>query len=162
MSISVGDKLPEGKFLVIGSEGPTSMSVSELTKGKKVVIFGLPGAYTSTCTAAHVPSFIRTADALAEKGVDEIICFAVNDPFVMKSWGQDTGATAAGIAMMADADGSFTKAIGMDFTADVVGFFGRTQRHAMVVEDGVVTLLNVEEERGACNLTAGEAVLEAL
>lgn len=162
MSISVGDKLPEGKFLKIGAEGPEIVDIHEVIGGKKVVMFGLPGAYTSTCTAAHVPSFIRTADALREKGIAEIICFAVNDPFVMQSWGKDTGADAAGIHMLADSDGSFTKAIGMDFTAEIVGFFGRTVRHAMVVDHGTVTLLNEEEERGVCDMTAGEAVLDAL
>ena len=162
MSISVGDKLPNGKFLKIGAEGPEVVDLHQLIGGKKVIMFGLPGAYTSTCTAAHVPSFIRTAGALREKGIAEIICFAVNDPFVMQSWGNDTGATAAGIEMLADADGSFTKAIGMDFTADVVGFFGRTVRHAMVVDDGVVAIFNEEEERGVCDMTAGEAILEAL
>ena len=162
MSISVGDKLPEAKFLKIGAEGPEMVNLYDVIGGKTVVMFGLPGAYRRTCTAAHMPSFIRTADALREKGVSEIICFAVNDPFVMQSWSEDTGAAEAGIHCLADADGSFTKAIGLDFTADVVGFYGRTQRHAMVVKDGTVSVLNLEADAGVCNTTAGEAILEAL
>ncbi|MEO0344005.1 MAG: peroxiredoxin [Pseudomonadota bacterium] len=162
MSISVGDKLPDGKFLVIGDEGPGSVTVAEATADKKVVLFGLPGAYTSTCTSAHMPSFIRTAEALHSKGVDDIICFSVNDPFVMQSWAKETGADLAGIKTFADADGSFTKAIGLDFSAEVVGFFGRAKRHAMVVEDGTVRVLNIDENPGECNLSAGEAVLDML
>ncbi|MEO1563837.1 MAG: peroxiredoxin [Pseudomonadota bacterium] len=162
MAISVGEALPAGEFLRVGENGPESVSIAALTAGKTVVMFGLPGAYTRTCTAAHLPSFIRTAPALREKGVDEIICFSVNDPFVMSAWADDTSAGAAGIHMLADGSGAFTKAIGMDFTAEPVGFYGRSKRHAMVVKDGTVTILNVDENPGECNLSAGETILDAL
>jgi glutaredoxin/glutathione-dependent peroxiredoxin len=126
MAISVGDTLPEATLLMMGANGPEGVSLHAKLKGRKVVIFGLPGAYTGTCTTAHVPSFIRTADKFAAKGVDEIICVSVNDPFVMGAWGASTGASAAGIAMLGDADASLTKAMGVDFTAPPVGLISRT------------------------------------
>lgn len=131
-----------------------------MLKGRKVVIFGLPGAYTGTCSTAHVPSFIRTKGDFDAKGVDEIICVAVNDPFVMQAWGESTGATEAGITMLSDAGAEFTKAIGLDFTAPPVGFYDRSQRYAMLVEDGVVRALNREESPGTCEISAGETLLE--
>lgn len=160
MTIAQGDTLPDATLLMMGSDGPAEVALSDKTKGKKVVIFGLPGAYTGTCTTAHVPSFIRTKDQFADKGVDEIICISVNDPFVMGAWGDSTGATEAGIAMMGDAGGAFTKAIGMDFTAPPVGLFGRSKRYAMVVDDGVVTALGEEANPGECDISAGEALLD--
>lgn len=160
MTIKVGDTLPDATLTAFGAEGPEQVELSSKTKGRKVVIFAVPGAYTPTCHSAHVPSFIRTKDAFAGKGVDEIICIAVNDPFVLKAWGEDTGATAAGITMLGDAEGAFTKAIGMDFTAPPVGLIGRSQRYAMIVEDGVVKAMGVEAGPGECELSAGEALLE--
>lgn len=162
MTISTGAPLPEATLLHMGADGPGSVMLSEKTKGRKVVIFGLPGAYTGTCTTAHVPSFIRTADQFAAKGVDEIICVSVNDPFVMQAWGEATGAAAAGIAMLGDAEGAFTKEIGMDFTAPPVGLFGRSKRYAMIVDDGVVTVLSEESNPGECDISAGEALLDHL
>jgi len=131
-------------------------------KGRKVVIFGLPGAFTRGCSVTHLPSFMRTREAFAEKGVDEVICIAVNDPFAMTAWGQHTGATEAGITMLADAAGDFTKAIGLEFSAPVVGLYNRCQRFALMAEDGVVKVLNLEEEAGACKLTVGEELLEKI
>ena len=127
-----------------------------------MVIFAVPGAYTPTCHSAHVPSFIRTKDDLAAKGVDEVICISVNDPFVMKSWGEATGATDAGITMLGDADASFTKAIGMDFDAPPAGLLARSKRYAMLVEDGTVSLLHAEESPGVCEVSGGEALLAAM
>ena len=160
MTISVGEKLPGGTLLINGENGPEPMELADRLTGRKVVIFGLPGAYTGTCTSAHVPSFIRTHDKFAEKGVDEIICISVNDPFVMGAWGESTGATAAGITMAGDADGSFTRAIGLEFSAPPVGLINRSRRYAMIVDDGTVTALNIEEGPGVCELTAGETLLE--
>jgi len=160
MSISVGERLPEATMLRMGETGPEQVALSEFLAGRKVVIFGLPGPFTSTCTAAHLPSFMRTRAAFSEKGVDEVICYAVTDPWVMDAWSRDTGAGAAGITMLADGDGSYTRAIGMAFDAPAVGFHGRAMRHAMVVEDGVVKVLNVETARGVCEMTAGETLLE--
>lgn len=162
MSISKGDRLPEATFIRMGDAGPEEVTVADLTKGRKVAIFAVPGAYTPTCTSAHVPSFIRTAQAFADKGVDEIACVSVNDAFVMKEWGAETGATEAGIAMLADPASSFTKAIGMDFDAPPVGLMGRSKRYAMMVEDGVVTVMNEETATGVCEVSAGETLLDAI
>ena len=160
-TITVGVKLPEATLLSVHADDGKNVPLSEKLKGRKVVIFGLPGAFTSTCSTAHVPSFIRTAKALAEKGVDEIICLSVNDPFVMEAWGKATGAIAAGITMLADADASFTKAIGMEFDWLPDGFFGRSKRYSMLVEDGVVTRWFPEDKPG-CNISAGEHMLSEI
>ena len=162
MTISQGDAVPSATLLQMGASGPEPVSLDAKLKGRKVVIFGLPGAFTSTCTSAHVPSFIRTKDQFDAKGVDEIICVAVNDPHVMKAWGEATGATAAGLTFLADADSSFTGAVGMQFDAPAAGFHKRSIRYAMIVEDGVVTVLNREKQRGVCEMTAGEALLKQL
>jgi len=162
MTISVGDTLPEATFLIFGENGPEAVSLAPKLTGRKVVIFGLPGAYTRACSAAHLPSFMRTRAAMAEKGVDEVICFAVNDPFVMTNWGDSTGATEAGITMLADSAADFTKALGLNFTVPAIGFFDRCQRVSMLVDDGVVKIVNTEEEAGACKLTVGEELLAQL
>lgn len=162
MAISVGDSLPEATFVKMGDAGPEEVTVSSLTKGRKVVIFGLPGAFTPTCNSAHVPSFMRTKDDFAAKGVDEIICVSVNDPFVMKAWGETTGASAAGISMLADAGSAFTGAIGLQFDAPPVGLLARSKRYAMLVDDGVVKLLQQEESPGTCEVSGGEALLAAM
>ncbi len=162
MTISVGDTLPEASFTRLGAAGPEQVALSDLTAGRKVILFAVPGAYTPTCHSAHVPSFIRTRDALLEKGVDEIICVSVNDPFVMKAWGEATGGAAAGITFLADAAGSFTAALGLAFDAHPAGLVGRSRRYAMLVENGVVTRLNLEQSPGTCELSGGEAMLESL
>jgi cytochrome c peroxidase len=131
-------------------------------KGRKIVIFAVPGAYTGVCTTAHVPSFMRTKDAFAAKGVDEIICIAVNDPFVMQAWGESTGATKAGLTMLSDAEGAFTQAIGMDFNAPPAGLINRSRRYAMLVDDGVVKVLHVEESPGTCEASGGESLLAVI
>lgn len=162
MTITTGDTLPNATLLLMGDEGPTLVTMVEKLTDRKVVIFGLPGAYTGTCTTAHVPSFMRTAEAFKAKGVDEIICLSVNDPFVMKAWGEDTGAAAAGITMLGDAESEFTKAIGMNFSTAPVGFVERSKRYSMLVENGVVTILSAEESPGQCEISAGESLLEAM
>jgi len=162
MSISQGDTLPDAVLIQLGAEGPEEVALSGKTKGRKVVLFAVPGAYTPTCHSAHVPSFIRTKDQFDAKGVDEIICISVNDPFVMKSWGEATGATEAGVTMLADPVSAFTKAIGMDFDAPPVGLMGRSKRYAMLVEDGVVTLFHPEENPGVCEVSAGESLLASM
>ncbi|WP_170460024.1 peroxiredoxin [Ruegeria arenilitoris] len=160
--ISTGDTLPEATLIQMGAEGPEEVRVSSKVKGRKVVIFAVPGAFTPTCHSAHVPSFMRTKDQFAAKGVDEIICVSVNDPFVMKAWGEATGATAAGLTMLADPASEFTKAIGMDFDAPPAGLIARSKRYAMLVEDGKVVALNLEESPGACEISAGEGLLEVI
>lgn len=162
MTINIGDKMPEGVFMQLKDGVPVPVSVDELTKGRKIALFGLPGAFTSTCSSAHLPSFMRSANSLKAKGVDEIVCMSVNDPWVMDAWDKSTGASAAGVTMLTDPDGTLTKAMGLDFSAAPVGFVNRTRRFAAIVENGAVTWLQEEQERGVCNLTAGETLLEAL
>ncbi|MEP4198500.1 MAG: peroxiredoxin [Aliishimia sp.] len=162
MSISTGEMLPEATLVELGAEGPQAVALADKVKGRKVAIFAVPGAFTPTCHSAHVPSFIRTKDEFAAKGVDEIICVSVNDPFVMKAWGEVTGATAAGITMLSDAGSEFTTAIGMNFDAPPAGLLARSKRYAMIVEDGKVTVFQAEENPGVCDVSGGEALLEAL
>ncbi|MGJ8545927.1 MAG: peroxiredoxin [Sulfitobacter sp.] len=160
MTISQGDTLPDATLVEMGAEGPAQVKISEKLKGRKVVIFAVPGAFTPTCHSAHVPSFVRTKDQFAAKGVDEIICVSCNDPFVMKAWGEATGASAAGITMMGDPAAEFTNAIGMGFDAPPAGLMGRSKRYAMLVDDGKVTLFQPEENSGVCELSGGEALLD--
>ncbi|WP_299079209.1 peroxiredoxin [uncultured Ruegeria sp.] len=160
--ISTGETLPDATLIQMGAEGPEGVRVSDKTKGRKVVIFAVPGAYTGTCTTAHVPSFMRTKDQFDAKGVDEIICISVNDPFVMSAWGESTGASAAGLTMLSDASSEFTKALGMDFDAPPVGLIARSKRYAMLVEDGKVVALNLEENPGVCETSAGEGLLDVI
>ena len=160
--ISVGDQLPYATLTLIGDNGPEQVQLSDKLKGRKVVIFAVPGAFTKTCHSAHVPSFIRTKDQFAAKGVDEIICLAGNDPFVMSVWGDNTGATEAGITMLSDAECSFTDAIGMRFDAPAAGLIARSLRYAMLVEDGTVKVLQKEENPGQCERSGGEGLLEAM
>lgn len=162
MTISVGSKLPAATLQQFGANGPEAVDLATKLAGREVVIFGLPGAFTGTCTTAHLPSFIRTRDKFAAKGVDEVICVAVNDAFVMKAWGESTGATAGGITLLADVDSAFTKAIGMEFTAAAVGFFDRSKRYALYAEDGVVKVLNHGQETSACEISGGEALLSEI
>lgn len=162
MTIAKGDRLPDATLLQIGDSGPEQVDLKARAQGRKLAIFAVPGAFTPTCHSAHVPSFIRARDDLKAKGVDEILCLSVNDPFVMQAWGAATGAAEAGIAMLADSDGAFTRALGMDFDAPPAGLLGRSKRYAMVVEDGVVTRLYVEENPGQCEVSTGESLVAAL
>lgn len=163
MAIEVGMRLPEVDLMLRGENAQNLVvPLGEKLKGRKVVLIGMPGAFTGTCTGAHVPSLVRTAPALKQKGVEEIIIFVVNDPQVTKAWAEQTGATAAGITVLADPAAEFTKAIGMDFTAPAGGLYDRCIRFSSVVEDGVVTHVFLEEVPGACDITAGETILDAL
>jgi len=159
MPITVGDTLPASTLLKMGENGAEQVDLGERLKGRKVVIFGLPGAFTGVCTTAHVPSFIRTKPDFDAKGVDEIICISVNDPFVIKAWTDATGAEAAGLTTLADAESAFTTAIGMNFSAPPVGFVNRSKRYSLYAEDGVVKAINLEETPGACEISAGETLL---
>lgn len=162
MSLNVGDRLPDASFIEMEPEGPRPVSTEALFGGRCVVLFAVPGAFTPTCDSAHLPSFVRNAVALRARGIDEVVCVAVNDAHVMRRWGQVSGALDVGIRMLSDADGAFTRAIGMAFDAPAVGFHGRSVRYAALVEDRVVRLLHVEESRGVCERTAGETMLRAL
>lgn len=160
--ISEGSKLPAASLQMMGANGPEAVDLAAKLKGRKVVIFGLPGAYTGTCTTAHVPSFIRTKEKFAAKGVDEIICLSVNDAFVMGAWGDSTGATKAGITMLGDVQAEFTKAIGMEFSVPAIGLIDRSKRYALYAEDGVVKVLHAEENAGQCEVSGGESLLAAI
>ena len=162
MTISVGDKVPAGSLMLAGEDGTAEIAMPARLAGKSVVIFGLPGAYTGVCSTSHVPSFIRTAAKFKAKGVDEIICVSVNDLHVMKAWGEATGATKAGIVMASDPDASFTKALGLDYAAGFVRGAPRSKRYALHAVDGVVKVLNLEANPGVCDLSGGEALLEAI
>lgn len=161
MKLNVGDKLPDAKMAVMGSDGPELVSLSDKLAGRKTVVFGLPGAFTGPCSTTHIPSFMRIMDQLKAKGVEDVFCIAVNDPFVLQAWGEATGATDAGITLLGDADASFTKALEAEFTAPPIGLYERSNRYAALVEDGVVTVLNVDEP-GVCDISTGERFLEAL
>ena len=162
MTISVGDRLPEAMLQVKAPEGVVEVALGEKLKGRNVVIFGLPGAFTGTCTTSHVPSFMRSKPKLEAKGVDEIICVAVNDAHVMKAWGEATGALEAGLTLLADPASEFTKAIGMAFSNPKSGFFDRSKRYALYAEDGVVKVLNHGQETSACEISGGETMLEMI
>ena len=162
MTIAKGDTLPDATFIKMGAEGPQQVKSSDLFAGKTVVLFGLPGAFTGTCTSAHLPSFIRTADRFREKGADHIVCVSVNDPFVMKAWDEATGASKAGIELLADPASEFTKGVGMAFSAPPVGFIDRSQRYACIVRDGEVTAVGVDANPGTCDMSAGEALLDQM
>lgn len=158
MARNEGDTLPQGTLLQMTQDGPAAVDMAQYATGR-VAIFALPGAYTGICSTQHVPSFIRTADQFRAKGVDRIVCVSVNDPFVMGAWAKDTGAEAAGLTFLSDADGAFTEAMGMSFDAPAAGLFGRSKRYAMLVENGTITALEVEESPGQCSISGGESLL---
>ncbi|MBC7404395.1 MAG: peroxiredoxin [Cytophaga sp.] len=154
MTIKIGDNLPEGslaEFVEVEAEGcslgPNTFIVSDLTKGKTIAIFGLPGAFTPTCSEKHVPGYVANAGVLKAKGVDEIWCISVNDAFVMGAWGREQKSTGI-VRMMADGNAAFCKALGLDADFSKFGMGTRSQRYSMVVVDGVVTQLNVEQGGG--------------
>lgn len=162
MQISVGDTLPSATFVRMGADGPEEIALKDITTGKKVVIFGLPGAFTGTCSTAHMPSFVNNMDKLRDAGVAEVICVSVNDPFVLDAWSRDTGAGAAGIHLLGDAEATFTKEIGMAFNAPSKGFINRSMRYALIAYDNVVQTLNIENSPGECSISGGNAILDAL
>ena len=150
MTIQIGDALPEGtlsEFIEVESAGcslgPNTFSIADLTKGKKIAVFGVPGAFTPTCSAKHVPGYLQHAADFKAKGVDEIWCIAVNDAFVMGAWGRDQKATGT-IRMMADGNAAFSKALGLDADFSKNGMGTRSKRYSMVIDNGVVKQLNVE------------------
>ena len=142
--IKVGDKIPSAKLMHMTKDGPRPITTEELFGGKKVVLFALPGAFTPTCSAKHVPGFVQNFDAIKGKGVDTIACVSVNDAFVMQAWAEAQGVDGK-IVMLADGNGAFTKDIGLDMDASKFGMGPRSQRYSMIVKDGVVTELNVEQ-----------------
>lgn len=144
MAIQPGDAVPSGTFKHLTSEGIADVSTEALLKGKKVALFGLPGAYTPVCSASHLPGYVDNAARLRAAGFDTVACISVNDPFVMDAWGKSHGADEK-VLMLADADGEFTRAIGLELDLPAFGLMGRSERYSMVVEDGVVKKLEVEK-----------------
>ncbi len=158
MPIAVGDRLPEATFKIRTPEGLKDITTSELCSGKKVVIFAVPGAFTPTCHAKHVPSFLSKLEEFKAKGVDTIACVAVNDAFVMDAWAKATGAEGK-ILFLSDGNATFTKAIGLDFDGSAFGLGVRSKRYSMYVEDGVVKALNVEDAPGVMDRSSAEVLL---
>ncbi len=158
MSIQVGDKIPEHTFGIMGEEGPTGISTSDIFDGKKVVLFAVPGAFTPGCSMTHLPGYVVHYDDIIAKGVDTVACMAVNDPFVMGAWGD--AQNAENLLMLADGNAEFTDKIGLELDGTGFGLGKRSQRFAMIVDDGVVSLLNVDQ--GEIKVSAAEAILEAL
>jgi peroxiredoxin len=143
MTIKVGDKLPEATFKVMKDGKPVDLTVSDLTKGKKVALFAVPGAFTPTCSARHLPGYKEKAAEFRAKGVDAIACVAVNDVFVMNAWGKDQQ-VGDDVIMLSDGNGAFAKAVGLEMDGSGFGMGSRSQRYSMIVQDGVVKQLNVE------------------
>ncbi len=159
MSIQAGDKLPTTTFMQMGSDGPHPVSTGDLFAGKRVALFAVPGAFTPTCSAKHLPGFVEKAALLKARGIDEIACVSVNDVFVMGAWGQQAG--SADVHMLADGNGEFAKAIGLELDGSGFGMGQRSQRYAMVVDDGTVEKLFVEAP-GEFKVSSAEHMLSEI
>jgi glutaredoxin/glutathione-dependent peroxiredoxin len=160
MAIAVGDKIPDVQVMTSGPGGPTHVQSGDVLGTGRVVLFAVPGAFTPTCSDFHLPSYVIRHDELAAKGVDSVVCVSVNDPFVMAAWGE---AQRVGdlVVMLADGNGEFTKAVGLEMDGSAFGLGTRSQRYAMVIEDGVVTTLHVEPGAGL-SVSAADSILEVL
>ena len=159
MTINVGDRLPEATLVKVTADGPDQVKVADYFAGRTVALFAVPGAFTPTCSAQHLPGFLGKADELAAKGVDEIACTAVNDPFVLQAWSKENG--AEGVTMLADGNGDFAKAIGLTMDGSGFGMGTRSQRYSMLVNDGVVEQLNVEAP-GEFKVSSAEHLLSEI
>jgi peroxiredoxin len=160
MTLKVGDTVPSATFMTFGPDGPKPITSDELLKGKTVALFAVPGAFTPTCSAKHLPGFKEKAIELRSKGVDTIACVSVNDVFVMKAWGESQN-VGTNIVMLADGNGDFTKAVGLELDASRFGMGPRSQRYSMIVKDGVVKELNVEQG-GEFKVSSAEYMLAQL
>ncbi|UOM33369.1 peroxiredoxin [Acuticoccus sp. I52.16.1] len=161
MTIDVGSNLPEATFKTMTTDGPSDVTTEELTKGRRVVIFGVPGAFTPTCHNNHLPGFLTAYDDIKAKGIDEIAVVAVNDVFVMNAWSKSTEAGTK-ITFLADGSANFTRAAGLDIDASGFGMGIRSKRYAMLVEDGVVKVLNIEDAPGKAVASSADALLPNL
>ncbi|HML07575.1 MAG TPA: peroxiredoxin [Xanthobacteraceae bacterium] len=161
MPIKVGDRLPEARFRVMGPDGPIWKSTADVFKGKKVVLFAVPGAFTPTCNNNHLPGFLRTTDAFKNKGIDTIAVTGVNDVFVMDAWKKSTGAGGK-IEFLADGNGDFAKALDLALDGSAAGLGTRSKRYAMLVEDGVVKKLNLEDTPGKAEISSAENLLKQM
>jgi len=162
MTISMGSRLPNVRLLRMNGDEIEDVKLADMLEGRKVVLFAVPGAFTGTCTNAHVPSYIRNIDTLRKRGVQDVICLSVNDPFVVHAWGEATGGREAGIVFLADPAGEFAKAAGKVFDHEPAGLYNRSSRYSALVEDGVVTRLFEEDSPGVCEISAGEEMLKSL
>ena len=160
MTIKVGDRVPSATLKHMTADGMQTITTDQLFKGKKVVLFALPGAFTPTCSAKHLPGFVQNADQIKAKGVDTIACLSVNDAFVMNAWGKDQK-VGDKVMMLADGNADFSKAVGLTMDGTGYGMGTRAQRYAMVVQDGVVKALNVEAP-GAFEVSSAESILKAI
>ncbi len=160
MTIQKGDRVPSATLMKMTEAGPQPVETDQLFAGRTVALFAVPGAYTPTCSAKHLPGFIEKADELKARGVDEIVCVSVNDVFVMGAWGKAAGADGK-VTMLADGNGDFTKALGLEMDASRFGMGLRSQRFSMLVKDGIVTELNIEEP-GAFKVSAAEYLVGQL
>lgn len=161
MTIKTGDKVPAGTFTIMKKDGPGALSTDELFKGKKVVLFSVPGAFTPTCSREHLPGFVKQTEALKKKGIDTVACMAVNDVFVMDAWGRQTGAGDK-VLMLADGNGDYAKALGLTLDATGFGMGQRGLRYSMLVDNGVVKQLNLEESAGQCKTSSADHILSKL
>lgn len=161
MTIKIGDKLPEASFKIMTDDGSKTVTTAEVFAGKKIVLFAVPGAFTPTCSNNHLPGYLENHDAILGKGVDAIAVVAVNDQFVMRAWARSTGAEGK-ITFLADGSGSFVKAIGLDADMSGGGMGLRSRRFSMIVEDGKVTALNVEDAPGQAVVSGAARILEQL
>ncbi len=161
MTIKAGDRLPDATFGTMTADGPSSVTTADVFAGKKVVVFAVPGAFTPTCHRNHMPGFVENAEAIKARGVDTIACLSVNDVFVMDAWAKASGADGK-ILMLADGSADFTRAIGLDLDMGARGFGTRSQRYSMLVEDGVVTTLNIETAAGEAKESGAAAMIEQL
>jgi len=159
MTIQIGDRIPDAQLTIASPDGPEAVSSGEFFAGKKVALFAVPGAFTPTCSARHLPSYVEKAGELKAKGVDEIACISVNDPFVMSAWNERDG--SADVTMLADGNGEFTEALGLSFDGSRFGMGKRSQRYSMIVNDGTVEQVNVEAP-GDYRVSGAEAMLEQL
>ncbi len=160
MTIMIGDKIPTGEFISFNADGQLKLSTDQIFAGKKVVLIGVPGAFTPTCSMNHLPGFIENAEAINAKGVDTIACTSVNDPHVMKAWSKHSGADGK-ILMLADGNATFAKAIGLFSDMNVSNMGLRSKRYSMLVENGVVVQLNVEDKSGV-NVSGADTILTQL
>ena len=160
MTIQVGDRLPSATLTTMTAEGPKPLTTSELCEGKKVVLFAVPGAFTPTCSVQHLPGYVDNAQSLKDKGVDTVACVSVNDPFVMGAWGKDRE-VGEDLMMLSDGNGDFTAAIGLEMDGSGFGLGTRSQRYAMIIDDGVVSTLYVESGPGL-DVSSAETILSEL
>ena len=160
MTIQVGDKLPSATLVKATADGPEAVQSDDFFAGRKVALFAVPGAFTPTCSARHLPGFLENAEELKAKGVEEVACTAVNDPFVMAAWAKQAGAEGK-VTMLADGNGAFANALGLDFDGSKFGMGTRSQRYSMIVRDGVVEQLNVEQP-GEYKVSSAEHLLTQL